>query len=89
MSLALKKDFSRCLHDTDENSRAYRGVLNGEIPNDTSSSSPIHVSSRLLTMRFVDILCSLSAPMEETLSDLPHPAINVSGLESIVSFLLS
>jgi hypothetical protein len=51
------------LHSTDENSHAYCAVLKGEIPL-TSSSSHTHVTSHLLSTRFLDICRAVDKDVE-------------------------
>jgi len=81
---ALDEDFSASISSTDENGRAYSGAFLGRIP-DTSTKSESHVASRLLTISFVDIACSLDEPM---LTGMDEKAVlqkvAMKGLESIV-----
>jgi len=84
---ALEKDYSGSILGTDENSRAYRYVMRGDLPTDTSSSTYSHVAFRLLKIRFMDIISSLekNSSMEKGKGKAVEPAMEQSGLQIIVS----
>jgi hypothetical protein len=81
---ALEIDFLASITSTAENSRAYLGALLGQIP-DTSTKSESHVASRLLTISFLDIVCSLDEPMSTDMDEeVVQQKVAMKGLESIV-----
>jgi hypothetical protein len=63
MIRSLEENFLASQKETDENSRAYVAVMNGEVPL-TSVNTHTHIASRLLTIRFLDIFHALDKEIE-------------------------
>jgi hypothetical protein len=55
---SIGNNFFTSTSATDENSQAYHKILKGENPQ-SSTNSQSHIGSRLLTLRFLDIVQSL------------------------------
>lgn len=58
MIRSLDNNFNHSKSAKDENSQAYCLMLKGEVPQ-TSQNTQSHIASRLLTLRFLDIIQSL------------------------------
>jgi hypothetical protein len=84
MIRSLEENFRTSTEGGDENSKAYRTMLTGEIPQ-TSLNTHTHIASRLLTLRFLDIFQALEQNVE---IDGEHVSPNnASFLKSNVCFM--